>query len=70
MCKVCFVSFSLSLSTYILESLVLLKVLWCFFGTVTCFWVMIFSSLQSVRKGVVYVFFERVSSNRGNLHKS
>ncbi len=35
-----FVSFSLSLSTYISESLVLLKVLWCF-GTVT-FLVMIF----------------------------
>ncbi len=57
-----FVSFSLSLSTYILESLVLLKVSWCF-GTVT-FSVMIFLVL-AIGKERVYVLFESVSSKRG-----
>ncbi len=51
-----FVSFSLSLSTYILESLVLLKNLWCF-GTVT-FFGNDFLVLAIGKEGV-YVFFER-----------
>ncbi len=58
---VCFLSLCL-LVTYILESLVLLKVLWCF-GTVT-FLVMIFFVLAIGKEGL-YVLFDRVSSKRG-----